>query len=133
MSDDKTYATRLNTNSTTPEVDESVRIELFFEKRLIVITRDELPYYIGRDNSACDMIVDGDTISRKHCVLQWRDGQIGLLDTSTNGTFVKPGRAGSVLIHNDFYPLVGQGCLKLGQRLSSEDDPDVVFYKVVSH
>jgi hypothetical protein len=60
-----------------------------------------------------------------------RDHQVGLLDTSTNGTFVRPGRAESVFIHNEYYPLVGQGTIKLGQRIDLED-PELLLYKVVT-
>lgn len=134
MTDDDALSTKLNTDTNTNEVKvtNSIRIELFYQNRLYVVTRDELPFYLGRDNEACDLVITGDTISRKHCVLQWRDKQIGVLDTSTNGTFVRPGRAGNVFIHSEFYPLVGQGAMKLGQRLSEEDDSDVIFFKVIS-
>jgi pSer/pThr/pTyr-binding forkhead associated (FHA) protein len=131
MSDDKTFATRINTNSAKIVIAQFVRIELFYSGKLTVIKRDELPFYIGRDDESCDMVITGDTISRRHCVLQMRDHQVGLLDTSTNGTFVKPGRAESVFIHNEYYPLVGQGTVKLGQRIDL-DDPDLLLYKVVT-
>lgn len=131
MSEDKTYATRLNTNSAKIEIAHFERIEIFYDGKLTVIKRDELPFYFGRDHSACDMAISGETVSRKHCVLQLRDHQVGILDTSTNGTFVKPGRAESVFIHNDYYPLVGQGAIKLGHRIDLEDT-DVLLYKVVA-
>jgi pSer/pThr/pTyr-binding forkhead associated (FHA) protein len=131
MSYDKTYATRINTNSAKIEVAQFVRIELFYAGKLTTVKKEELPFHIGRDNETCDMIITGDTISRRHCVLQMRDHQIGILDTSTNGTFVQPGRSASVFIHNDYYPLVGQGTIKLGQRIDL-DDPDLLLYKVVT-
>lgn len=131
MSDDKTYATRLNTNSAKVVIAQFVRIELFYRGKLMAIKREELPFYIGRDEESCDLSISGDTISRRHCVLQMRDHQVGLLDTSTNGTFVRPGRAESVFIHNEYYPLVGQGTIKLGQRIDLED-PELLLYKVVT-
>jgi hypothetical protein len=131
MSDDKTFATRINTVSSKALVAQFARIELFYCGKLTVIKRDDLPFYIGRDEEGCDLVISGDTISRRHCVLQIRDRQVGLLDTSTNGTFVKPGRAESVFIHNEYYPLVGQGTIKLGQRIDLED-PDLLLYKVVT-
>ncbi len=131
MSEDKTFATRLNTNSARVEIVNYQRIELFYQGKLTVVKKEELPFYFGRDNSVCDLVITGDTVSRKHCVLQMRDHQIGLLDTSTNGTFVKPGRAESIFIHNDYYPLVGQGAIRLGHKIEL-DDPDVLLYKVVT-
>lgn len=131
MSIDKTYSTRLNTNSARAEIAQFERIEIFYQGQLSVIKREALPYYLGRDHAACDLVVTGDTVSRTHCVFQFRDHQIGILDTSTNGTYVKPGRAECVFIHNDYYPLVGQGSIKLGQRIDVEDS-DVLLYKVLT-
>lgn len=131
MKDDRTFATRLNTHSANIEIASFLQIELFYQGKLRVIKSGELPFYIGRDEGNNDLTVDGDTISRKHCVLQLRDQQIGLLDTSTNGTFVKPGRADSVFIHHEYYPLVGQGAIKPGQQIEL-DDPELVLYRVVS-
>lgn len=131
MNDDKNYATRFNTQSSTVEQQFFSRIELFYHGKLYVISGDELPFFIGRDEDTNDLAVDGDTISRKHFVLQLRDRQIGLLDTSTNGTFVKPGRADSVLIRHDYYPLVGQGAIKPGQKIEL-DDPDLILFRVLN-
>lgn len=130
MSVDKTYATRLNTDSAHIDIARFDRIELFYQGKLIVIKNENVPFYLGRDHETCDLSITGDTVSRKHCVLQVRDHQIGLLDTSTNGTFIKPGRADSIFIHNEYCPLVGQGAIKLGLKIE-DNDPDVVLYKVI--
>jgi FHA domain len=131
MNDENTFATLLNTNSADNEVAALKQIELFYRGKLHVLTRDELPFYIGRDFSVNHLAVEGDTISRKHCILQMRDQQIGLLDISTNGTFVKPGRADSVFIRQEYYPLVGQGAIKLGHKIDLED-PELILFKVVN-
>lgn len=131
MSDDRTYATRLNTNASARQSHKTARIELFVQGKLTTIERDELPYYLGRDENDCDMTFAGERISRRHCTFQIRDNQIGLLDTSTNGTYIKLGRAESLFIHNDFYPLIGQGAIQLGQRVDL-DDSDIILYKVVT-
>lgn len=131
MAEDKTFATRLNSVPPRKEEVRFDRIELFYQGNLIVVKLDSLPFYLGRDHSVSDLAVTGDTVSRKHCVFQLRDSQIGLLDTSTNGTYVRPGRAESICIHNEYYPLVGQGAIKLGQKMDV-DDTDVLFYKVVT-
>lgn len=131
MQDDKTYSTRLNTILDMQAAAKALRIELFFQNKLIVIEKSEMPFYIGRDDNACDLVLADATVSRRHCVLQMRGNQIGLLDTSTNGTFVQPGRAAALQIHNEFYPLVGKGTLRLG-RNTEEDDPELILYKVVT-
>lgn len=131
MQDDKTYSTRLNTILDMQAASKAVRIELFFQNKLIVIEKYEMPFYIGRDESACDLVISDTSISRRHCVLQLRGNQIGILDTSTNGSFVQPGRAPALQIHNEFYPLVGKGTLRLGRQIE-EDDPELIFYKVIT-
>lgn len=131
MNDDKTFATRFNTDSANNQKQTAFQIELFYQGKLHVLRGDELPFYIGRDQEINDLAVDGDTISRKHCVLQLRDKQIGMLDTSTNGTFIRPGRADSLFIHHDYYPLVGQGAIKPGHKIEP-DDPDLILYRVIS-
>lgn len=131
MSEDKTFATRLNTVAPRAEKTRFDRIELFYQGKLTSIKLDSLPFHLGRDHSVVDLPVTGETVSRKHCVLQIRDNQIGLLDTSTNGTYVRPGRAESIFIHSEYYPLVGQGAIKLGHKIEP-DDTDVLFYKVVT-
>jgi Stage II sporulation protein E (SpoIIE)/FHA domain len=47
-----------------------------------------LPVIIGR-NPPADLILDGTTVSRRHCRLELLNGQLRLIDlASTNGTFV---------------------------------------------
>ena len=71
---------------------------------------------IGREEQSCDLVIDSPMTSRNHCSIEIRENQLGLLDKSTNGTFVKLGRSDSVFIRNEFCPLVGQGYIKLGKR-----------------
>lgn len=40
---------------------------------------------IGRDNT-CDMVLDDDTISRRHCQIEQRGGQLWVTDLSENGS-----------------------------------------------
>jgi len=48
----------------------------------------DLPVVVGR-NPPADLILEDATVSRRHCKLEVRDGQLQLSDlTSTNGTFV---------------------------------------------
>ena len=85
---------------------------------------------IGREQQTCDLTIEGPLISRNHCSIEIRDNQLGLMDKSTNGTVVKLGRAESVFVRNEFCPLVGQGCIKLGETLEL-NDPDLLMFKVI--
>ncbi len=131
MQDDKTYSTRLNTILESQAAARAVRIELFFQGQLHTVEKSEMPFYLGRDENACDLTLEDTTVSRRHCVLQIRGNQIGLLDTSTNGTYVQAGRSAVLHIHNEFYPLVGKGVLRMG-RMIEDEDPELVLYKVVT-
>ena len=47
-----------------------------------------LPVVVGR-NPPADIVLEGTTVSRRHCRLELRDGQLRLSDlASTNGTYV---------------------------------------------
>jgi serine phosphatase RsbU (regulator of sigma subunit) len=51
-----------------------------------------LPAIIGR-NPPADLVLEGNTVSRRHCRLELQDGQLRLTDlASTNGTFVNGAR-----------------------------------------
>lgn len=130
MQDDKTYTTRLNTPLTPQVACKAVRIEVFFQAKLFVIEQAEMPYFIGRDEASCDMVIANSTISRRHCAFEVRGSQIGVLDDSTNGTYVQSGRADTLKIHKEFFPLVGTGTLMLGHP--ADDNPEVILYKIIT-
>jgi len=68
-------------------------ISFFFKGKETTFKRDDLPINIGRDNSTCQLIIDEKTVSRVHCSIEERNDQPGVNDRSTNGTFVRLGRA----------------------------------------
>ena len=131
MQEDKTYSTRLNTILEMQAASRALRIELYFQGKQLTIEKSEMPFYLGRDEAACDIVLADAQVSRRHCVFQMRGNQIGLLDTSTNGTYVQTGRNQMLQIHNDFYPLVGKGTIRPG-RIIEEDDPELILYKVIT-
>lgn len=104
--------------------------ELFYKGRILKLTASDLPFSIGRDEDDCDLAVDDQGVSRLHCSLIIQNDQFGLQDSSTNGTAVQTGRAGSITLKEGFYPLTGHGCIQLGKTLSPSD-PNLIHYKVV--
>lgn len=106
------------------------RIELFHKGLSFRVREKDLPFYIGRDTKVCTLTINKEVVSRIHCVVDIKDGQIGILDRSTNGTVVKVGEANSVIIRDEFYPLTGKGCLSLGEQYSS-DQSELILFKVV--
>ena len=93
--------------------------------------KNDLPIKMGRDDSSCKIVVQTDVASREHCSIEVRDNQIGIADTSTNGTFIRIGRNESFVIKRSFYPLIGQGNIKLGEQFN-EDDSHVIYFRMVT-
>lgn len=122
-------ATRLNTLIDEPDQEFDVRAALFFQGKEYALLPSNLPFQIGRDESVCQLVVDSELASRNHCAIVMKDGQLGLLDTSTNGSVVKFGRADSIVVHRKFLPLAGQGCFKLGEKIDL-NDPNLIMFKV---
>ncbi|MEY4589671.1 MAG: hypothetical protein RL497_1747 [Pseudomonadota bacterium] len=127
--DDNT--TRLNVSLPETHAQHILSIEFFYAGKKYPVNMNKLPFMIGREEQSCDLVIDGAMISRNHCSIEIRENQLGLMDKSTNGTFVKLGRAESVFIRNEFCPLAGQGYIKLGEALSL-DDAQLLMFKVVS-
>ena len=121
--------TLVKTASNTSDESDDFRLELYFQRQNYSINGDKLPFSVGRDKS-CDIIVHNELVSRVHCLFELREGQVGIYDKSTNGTFVMTGRSENVRVKNTFYPLVGHGYIKLGDQIDL-DDPDLMLFKVV--
>ncbi len=127
MTPDKTTIIQSNTDIFKQITESAYCIELFFRGRDYTFTRDALPKKIGRDPEHCALISEATTASRQHCTLEVRDNQIGIVDHSTNGTYIKIGRAETVLIKNSFYPLVSQGNIGLGATIDLESSETLHF------
>lgn len=130
MSDEDSPNTLINSDLLQKIEGKFSRIELFHKGNAYRIKSADLPFYIGRDLKVCSLAVDKDVVSRIHCVVEYKDNQVGILDRSTNGTVVKVGEANSVIIRDEFYPLTGKGCLSLGEQYSSEQS-EMILFKVV--
>ncbi len=128
---EQTIAQEFNTDVMKKMNSTASHIELFFRGKEWVFSYDELPAYIGRDDEQCQVVVSSPEVSRLHCVLEVHDNQIGITDQSTNGTFIKIGQSESFAIRNSFYPLMGQGHIKLGGPLTL-DDSELIAFRMVN-
>lgn len=132
MSDsDQTVSAKYNTEIKNKINSPASHIELFYRGKEMSFSKGDLPKLIGRDERTCDIVVNTEVASRKHCAIVVQANQIGILDRSTNGTFIRVGRADAFVIKSRFYPLVGQGHMKLGGEFDI-DDPDVIYFRTVS-
>lgn len=92
----------------------------------VSFTSDRAACVIGRETD-CDLIIDSALASRKHCKLEFRWGEVYLVDHSTNGTYIHllddsgclaepPAR-----LHRREMALKGQGIISIGTPVESND------------
>ena len=80
-----------------------------------------LPAVVGRTPPA-DLVLEGTTVSRRHCRLELHDGQIRLTDlNSTNGTFVNGTRLAEPVILADG-AAIGIGAYRLRYHRRAQDE-----------
>lgn len=88
----------------------------------------ELPIQIGRVRTA-DFIVNDPRVSRIHARLEWRNGSVVFVDTSSYGSWIRfAGASGpDVLLRREECVLHGKGELALGASFSDASVPSVGF------
>lgn len=69
---------------------------------------------IGRD-ADCDIVIDGEHVSRRHCTIQQRHGKFVVQDHSANGTYVSVEGEHEMALHREDYVLRGHGWIAFGQ------------------
>lgn len=85
-------------------------------------TLTRFPMLVGSGDAA-DLQLVGSAVSRFHAVLEiGPNGQLGVRDTSTNGTWLNETR----LRHNEFHPLGARGLIRL---CASQGDPRSIELK----
>lgn len=129
MNDDKTTVIKSDTDIFKKISENASCIELFHQGKEYRYTREQLPISIGRDASMCGITCASTMTSRKHCTLEVQDNQIGIRDSSTNGTYIKIGRSDSILIKNSFYPLSSQGHISLGEPIDLSL-PEILHFRI---
>lgn len=129
MSDDKTTIIKGNTDIYKKITDSSSSVELFYQGKEYRFSREKMPISIGRNPSDCTLVSTTPTTSRLHCTIEVRDNQIGINDSSSNGTYIQIGRAETVLVKNSFYPLMSQGHISLGEPIDLQSN-ETIHYRV---
>lgn len=102
------------------------RIRLSYKSSELAATPHTPVVLIGRGGN-CNLVVDADLVSRVHARIEYRRGKFVLIDQSTNGTFVKPEDGQQVYLRREEMPLLGCGCIGLGQA-PREDGANVIHY-----
>lgn len=84
-------------------------------------------YILGRGRD-CDLLVDGDLISRHHSKVEHRRGKFIITDQSTNGTFIKTQEGQEVFLRREELTLFGVGFISLGKKVDQNDEGIIQFY-----
>ncbi|HET7198277.1 MAG TPA: adenylate/guanylate cyclase domain-containing protein, partial [Burkholderiales bacterium] len=77
----------------------------------------ELPeegFDIGRD-PGCQVVIDNEHVSRRHCSIRQRQGKYIVQDHSANGTYVAVEGEREVVLNREDYVLRGHGWISFGQ------------------
>ncbi len=105
-----------------------VVVELLYKGKVIQVEEGQLPYKLGREDTDCDLFIPAIVASRHHCTICIEEGRLGVLDTSTNGTFVQIGQAKEICVKDEFFPILGKGMLKLGEPVGC-GDKNLIFFR----
>jgi predicted component of type VI protein secretion system len=116
-------------NRELPLNPDSLTLELYYHNASTVVTAEQTPFVMGRENVELDLTVNCEFSSRQHCAIEFHDGKFILKDFSLNGTFVQLNRSQTFRVHNETTPLIGNGCFKLGATMTA-DDPERILFRV---
>lgn len=97
------------------------RMTLLFEGQIITIDADQPILTVGRDPS-CRLRLNDRKSSRMHAHIEWHEHGIELVDTSTNGCFIRYRGQPEIILRRDRHILTGRGTLSFG---TSHHDPEV--------
>jgi hypothetical protein len=92
---------------------------LHYDQKTLEISKDKPAITVGRE-SANDLVVAGDRVSRNHCRIEKQEACIVLTDTSTNGTSVAPEEGVELLLKKGSVILRGKGMLFFGRAFGGE-------------
>ena len=103
---------------------------LTYRDQMAVCSRDKSTLVIGRDDD-CDLLVDSRVTSRRHCSLQYLNGQVTLRDHSSNGTYVTAGDR-EFMVKGKEAPLSDQGVIAIGAPRSSGAETVEFCYALIT-
>lgn len=89
-------------------------LKVRYKNRQLLLTSEQMPFAIGRDQYQCNLVVNGNQVSREHCVINFSRGKFVIVDHSTNGCYITSSNEKEFYIRREEYPLVGTTILSLG-------------------
>ncbi|GBF28933.1 adenylate cyclase 1 [bacterium MnTg03] len=98
-------------------------------KHKIEIPNTTTSFVLGR-NSDCELVIQGELISRYHSKLEHRRGKFIISDQSTNGTFIKTRDGLEIYLRREELALYGEGFISLGKKVD-HTDIDLIHFSSV--
>ena len=92
-----------------------------------IVDPPQTPYAIGRSET-CQLIVDCNTASRSHAIIQLTGKDYVLIDQSKNGTFIYCEDQKACALTKSSAVLIGRGTITLG---TTSDDPELTEHGVI--
>ncbi len=89
-------------------------------KNKINIPNTTTSFLLGRGID-CELIVQGELISRYHSKIEYRRGKFVITDQSTNGTFIKTQDGQEIFLRREELALYGKGYISLGKQIDRTD------------
>lgn len=123
---DITNMATLSSFTNPARYDQASKLTLRYDGKTLAITPDTDLYLLGRGKD-CELVVNGDLISRYHSRIEHRRGKFVILDQSTNGTFVRTVEGQDVYLRREEYTLFGSGFISLGKKIDLNDDNLIHF------
>lgn len=105
---------------------QDVKIYLTYHNNIKELNSKSNEFILGRSTN-CDLLIDSDLASRQHAKILFRKGKFVLIDTSTNGTFVKTQGGKEIYVQREEFPLSGSGFISLGKAVSVDNEHMVYF------
>ena len=103
-------------------------MRMTFRGRVFFIDPHRPILFVGRD-SKNDVVVDLDTVSRRHAEVEFRQGEFYLVDHSWNGTFVYDEKGTETVLHNNEVRLGARGMICPGCPGYVPDAEAIVFHR----
>ncbi len=98
-------------------------------KNKIEIPNTTTSFVLGR-GSDCELVIQGELISRYHSKLEHRRGKFIISDQSTNGTFIKTRDGLEIFLRREELALYGEGFISLGKKVD-HTDIDLIHFSSV--
>ena len=89
-------------------------------KREFNVPNTTTSFLLGRGTD-CELVIQGELISRYHSKLENRRGKFIISDQSTNGTYIKTQDGQEIFLRREEFALYGDGYISLGKQIDRAD------------